>query len=91
MFSQLESTLNIKLKREFVLNKLFPNDIISDIIVVEKEDIKSDIDSTDDRKDEIMSMFEEDDIKSESVKLFSVIKKGNVDIVKLNLNLNINW
>lgn len=91
-FSQLESTLNIKLKKEFILNKLFPNDIISDMINIEETD-KNDIDSNDSEKnerDEIMSLFEEKS-KNESVKIFNITKLDNYDIVKCDLNLRIDW
>jgi len=91
MFSQLESTLGVKLKREFVLNKLFPNDIISDMVEVEEMDIKNDIDSNENKKDEIMSMFEEGENKKESLKFFSITKQDNIDIIRYDLNLSINW
>ena len=38
MFSQLQQLLGIDVKRDFILNKLFPNDIITDIIDTEPEE-----------------------------------------------------
>lgn len=88
MFSQLESTLNIKLKREFVLNKLFPNDIISDMIDIESTEQVQKNDEED-----ITSLFESNNNleKKESVKFYDIIKDKFYDIVKYKLNIRIDW
>jgi hypothetical protein len=88
MFSQLENTLKIKLKREFVLNKLFPNDIISDMIDMESNGQDEVVDEKD-----ITSLFETKSslAKNESVKFFDIIKDKFFDIVKYKLNIRIDW
>lgn len=92
MFSQLQTTLDIKLKKEFVLNKLFPNDIISDMVEIDDGEVKDDIGSKETQED-IMSLFEENknSNKNESVKLFDIIKAKAFNIIKYKLNLSIDW
>jgi hypothetical protein len=88
MFSQLESTLKIKLKREFVLNKLFPNDIMSDMIDIESTKQEQKVEEED-----ITSLFETNNNfrKNESVKFFDIVKNEFYDIVKYKLNIRIDW
>lgn len=62
MFTQLEQMLGMNIKDEFILNKLFPNDIISDIIEpmdeneVSEEEVMED--EGEETEEDILSLFE---------------------------------
>jgi hypothetical protein len=63
MFTQIEQMLGINIKDEFILNKLFPNDIMSDIIDVdaEEEELTEEeiLDNDEDQSEEdILGLFE---------------------------------
>jgi hypothetical protein len=97
MFTQLEQMLGIKIKEDFILNKLFPNDIISDIVDINtEEEVEEDIEDmqTEETEEDIASLFESSSpvsyINNESsVKLFSVKHYGKIKVVKYNLKLNV--
>jgi len=95
MFTQLEQMLGIKIKEDFILNKLFPNDIISDIVDINtEEDVEEDINDmqTEDTEEDIASLFESSvtKLRNESgVKLFTIKKFNNFNLIKYNLKLNI--
>lgn len=96
MFTQLQTTLNVKLKTDFMLNKLFPNDIISDIIDLQSDNLdENENDNIDER---LLKLLEDKKQinKSESFNIFKVLKSKSIkdkiyDIIKCNINLNINW
>jgi hypothetical protein len=97
MFTQLEQMLGIKIKEDFILNKLFPNDIISDIVDINtEEEIEEEIEDmqTEETEEDIASLFESSlpvkYINNESsIKLFSVKHYGKIKVVKYNLKLNV--
>jgi hypothetical protein len=69
MFTQLEQMLGMTIKNEFIINKLFPNDLITDILDTEEqapedaemgdqeEIVEGNADTTQ-SQDEILSLFE---------------------------------
>lgn len=60
-FTQLEQMLDIKLKQDFILHKLFPNDIISDIIDTKtEEEVANEVEEVVERdtQEDILSLFE---------------------------------
>jgi len=105
MFTQLEQMLGINVKDEFILNKLFPNDIISDIVepfdeeeVTEEEVLKDEEEET---EEDILSLFESGATGLQKLakkrqrkpyNIFSRVKNGKFfKVYSWNLNMNIDW
>ena len=97
MFTQLEQMMGIKIKQDFILNKLFPNDIMSDIVdVKDQEEIEEENAELEEEEsnEDIMSLFESAGlIKKErrGINLFSVRERGKFNVLKYKLKLNIDW
>lgn len=103
MFSQLEQMLGINVKDQFILNKLFPSDIISDIVddTVEEEVVEEELAEKDNEQTEedVLSLFESASNKLITTKkrklpydIFSRIrKKGMFKVYSWNLNMRVEW
>lgn len=96
MFTQLEQMMGIKIKQDFILNKLFPNDIMSDIIdIKEQEEIDAETEELaeeEENNEDIMSLFESSGLlkkERRNVNLFSIRNRGNFNVLKYKLKLNI--
>ena len=102
-FTQLEQMLNIKVKTDFILNKLFPNDLISDIIDVdETTKIEEDIQAggEEETEEDILSLFESgvgifnddiDNIKRISHFVNHIDLKDKYKIFKCKFSMAIDW
>ncbi len=105
MFTQLEQMLGINVKDEFILNKLFPNDIISDIVepfdeeeVTEEEVLEDEEEET---EEDVLSLFESGAAGLQKLakkrqrkpyNIFSRVKKDKFfKVYSWNLNMNIDW
>ncbi len=98
MFTQLEQMLGMEIKDEFILNKLFPNDIMSDIIDMADDITEEEIIENDDEQSEedIMSLFEsgQKSLSKRSINntFFDKVQtNGNVRTYSWKLKMNINW
>ena len=97
--------LGMKIKDEFILNTLFPNDLMSDIVDVktqeemeaieQQEEEESQQATAETSEEDIMSLFESGSklLKQKTtrnhIKLFTVKSFGLFDVVNYKLKLNI--
>lgn len=104
VFTQLEQMLGMKIKDEFILNTLFPNDLLTDIIDIdnidveeaEAADVAEGAEETTEEED-IMSLFESGILPArpkrdqKRIQLFTAgINRGSSKI-NYKLRLNIDW
>jgi hypothetical protein len=107
MFTQLEQMLGMNIKDEFILNKLFPNDVMSDILEdITDEDLENNIEPVED--EDILSLFESGNNvltnitnknhdsnkfkrKRSSRKINLVSKSHNYSIYSYDFKLNVIW
>jgi len=101
-FTQLEQMLSIKVKSDFILNKLFPNDLISDIVDIEETTkIEQEVQTEEnvDTENDVLSLFESgvgvfnDDITnvkriSHFVNNISLKKQYNIFKCKFNMAID---
>lgn len=107
MFTQLEQMLGINIKDEFILNKLFPNDIISDILDTEaanESPVDAEANAEDvaepenENEEDILALFESGLSKltkpstNKNIKnKKSMYSKINKNTIDYNFKLSVDW
>ncbi len=93
-FTQIEQMLSIKLKQDFILHKIFPNDIMSDIIDSKtEEEIEEEIEDAvnDTTQDDILSLFESGFARLVKPRAYNIPNKNKISNKKCNLKFSIEW